>query len=255
MSGAKIISFLERLEDLIPDRPIEDVPGIVEALITVGDELDLSYENPSGNWMSMSVMIDRSVIRLMGRLDEARREQVLVEAIGKSRNASTPVHVVQHYLAEHGEHRDQPLPESERTFTAETTEKLKSTVLKRIEKSAGDGTLLDAPHLAYVLYRWLDWASLEAPRTWVEATIVESDDNLGKILTAMSRNLYTYSGSTGQTTIRLNPEWLRPFLDPEAVVERARKLAESNPSAAQFVREYEMVQRGEDPDDLRHEWR
>ena len=70
VSGAKIISFLERLEDISSTLPSETAKGLLEALISVGDELDRITETKPGNLFGMSVMIDRSIIRLLPRLEE-----------------------------------------------------------------------------------------------------------------------------------------------------------------------------------------
>jgi hypothetical protein len=61
----------------------------------------------------------------------------------------------------------------------------------------------------------------------------------------------------GRPVSRLDPEWLRPFVDPSLVREAVRALAEEpwleereKIAVAAFLRTYEAREKGQDPDDV-----
>jgi len=60
--------------------------------------------------------------------------------------------------------------------------------------------------------------------------------------------------AVAKTSARLDPEWLRPYVDPEAIIDRVRGLVESSSisarqklALAEFLKEYDFRKSGGDP--------
>jgi predicted KAP-like P-loop ATPase len=60
---------------------------------------------------------------------------------------------------------------------------LQQICVEKIQQAAKSGTLKTHPKMAYILYRWREWASPEEPRKWVES-LIESKDGRLSFLTA-----------------------------------------------------------------------
>ena len=95
-------------------------------------------------------------------------------------------------------------------------------------------------------------------KNWVERN-TKSDADLIAFLTRFGKTaVASRIGSPVRTPLyRLNPKWLEPYMDISGVAERLQELLrdvapagdESTSKAIhQFLIEYDMLQRGEDPD-------
>ncbi|RLA93109.1 MAG: NTPase KAP, partial [Deltaproteobacteria bacterium] len=111
--------------------------------------------------------------------------------------------------------------------------------------------------LLHILYRWRDWAGEEEPKKWVQK-VVSDDKKLVEFLEKSLQRTFRFSSldAVGQVQYRLDPEWLRPFLDPSEIIDRVRRLFDKGDlsenqkiALRQFIQEYEIRQRGMDPND------
>jgi predicted KAP-like P-loop ATPase len=109
--------------------------------------------------------------------------------------------------------------------------------------------------LLHILYRWRDWGKEEDVKQWVETTVRE-DHGLITFLEAFLQKGFSQSvaDSVGRVTSRLDPQWLEPFLNPTGILDRVQNLRTHNDvtenqrkAIEQFLREYEIRQRGKDP--------
>jgi hypothetical protein len=122
-------------------------------------------------------------------------------------------------------------------------------VLGRIRQYADSGRLATSPDLPALLSAWRAWDADGCPR-WV-AGAIQRDDTLAKIVSAFVVRVRGDGGpSRGpHGSLRLDPEALRPYVAPEVIVDRIRRLARDNALGGeittaldQFVLEYELRQ-------------
>jgi predicted KAP-like P-loop ATPase len=255
--------LLEQLEDHTRDLPETSIAPIVSALFAVGDRLLLPEDEPVGilSWGN-DVRIGRVVYQLLHRVDEPRRFALLRDAIAGSDAIAVVVKEVASLSRDHGRAaRREAKPEDEREMTLDHVLVLEELVLEKLRAAATAGALLQTPRLANILYRWRDWAeargegSPDEPSWWVQ-TVVGDDQDLARLLEQLLGYTTVESGGPPRRIPRLDPELLRPFVDPALVIERVRALASSRSlteaqrrATAQFVHEYDLRQRGVDPTD------
>ena len=253
--------LLERLEDYTRDLPETSIAPIVCALLAVGDRLLVPEDEPVGifSWGN-DVRVGRVVYQLLHRLDEPTRFAVLQEAIAESDAIAVVVKEVASLSRDHGRAaRREPKPEDEREMTLDHVLALEELVLEKLRAAVAAGTLLHVPELANVLYRWRDWAeargeaSPDEPSRWVQA-IVADDEGLASLLEQILSYTTVEAGGPPRRIPRLDPELLRPFVDPALVIDRARALTSDQNltdaqrrAVAQLVHEYDLRRRGVDP--------
>jgi hypothetical protein len=237
-SGApRVTSFLERLRDGVSTLDAERAANAVGGLLAAGDDLP-----------------DRQaavglVVALLRQIPPAARRELIYRG-GVSGGIATAAGVTVALGQEHGRHGADPLePEDARLVSAVELEQLEQAVLGRIRQYADSGRLASAPDLPALLAAWRAWDADGAPR-WV-ASAIQRDDTLARIISAFVLRVRSDGGPARSPhgSLRLDPEALRPYVPPESVVERVRRLARDNSLPAeittaldQFVLEYELRQ-------------
>jgi len=256
----RVRAFLERLEDYTKkDIPSDSIPSILQALFDVGDQLLRPEDEPRGVLdFGNDIRITRIIWQLLSRLDEPERFKVLKEAISNGKAVTTIVREVATLGQQHGKYgADQPAPEEDRLISAQHLQELEKIALEKIRNAAKEDILLQAPDLLHILYRWRDWAGEEEPKKWVQK-VVSDDKKLVEFLEKSLQRTFRFSSldAVGQVQYRLDPEWLRPFLDPSEIIDRVRRLFDKGDlsenqkiALRQFIQEYEIRQRGMDPND------
>ena len=128
-------------------------------------------------------------------------------------------------------------------------EQLEQAVVSRIRQYADSGRLASASDLPSLLAAWRAWDADGCPR-WV-ASAIRRDDVLARIVSAFVVRVRGDGGPARgpHGSLRLDPEALRPYVAPEAIVDRIRRLArdtslggEVTTALDQFVLEYELRQ-------------
>jgi len=149
-------------------------------------------------------------------------------------------------------------PEPDRVVNAEQLRELESIALDKIRNAAKEGTLFNSPNLRSILFGWKEWSGNENEmRAWV-AEIIASDESLIRFIYCFGN--IQKSQTIGEVALReryrLDPDWIKPFADPEALYPRVQnilkqgELPEKQKEAVeQFCKEYEMRQKGENPDE------
>jgi hypothetical protein len=178
----------------------------------------------------------------------ARRE--LISRGGASGGLATVAAATVALGQEHGRHGADPLePEDARLVSAVELEQLESAVLGRLRQYADSGRLATAPDLPALLAAWRAWDADGCPR-WV-AGAIQRDDVLAQIVSAFVMRVRSDGGPARgpHGSLRLDPEALRPYVAPELIVDRIRRLArdpalggEVTTALDQFVLEYELRQ-------------
>jgi predicted KAP-like P-loop ATPase len=256
----RVSALLEKLQDYTHEGiPIENIEPILLAFSNVGDQLFIPEDRSSsllgyGNDTRMG----RVTWQLLKRLDPDRRFEVLRSAVESGRALSFVYHEVIVLGQQQGKYGEsQPQPESEWFITREQLSILEGLVLERIRDTSRDGSLSETPTLPLILNFWRANATQEEVAIWVSQA-VKGDQGLVKLLegylqTTASAGL---DDAVVRRTDRLDPEWLRPYLDPKQIVERVKGLMQDakltphqNRALAQFLKEYHLRQRGGNPND------
>lgn len=230
---------------------------MIQALLDVGDQLLRPEDDRRGLFgFGNDIRIGRIIRQLLHRLDKSQRFTILREAITKGRALATIVHEVAVLGQEHGKYSErQPPPAKERIVSAQHLTELEQLALAKIQAAARDGSLLGSPSLPHILYRWRDWGKEEEVKQWVE-TAIREDRGLITFLEAFLQKGFSQSidDTVGRITYRLDPQWMEPFLGPTQIVGRVRNLMTNmdltenqRKAVEQFLGEYEIRQRGKDP--------
>ena len=235
-SGApRVTGFLERLRDSVPTLDAERAANAVGGLLAAGDDLP---DRQSAVGLAVA---------LLRQIPPAARRELIFRG-GVSGGIATAAAVTVALGQEHGRHGADPLePEDARLVSAVELEQLETAVLGRIRQYADSGRLATSPDLPALLSAWRAWDADGCPR-WV-AGAIQRDDTLAKIVSAFVVRVRGDGGpSRGpHGSLRLDPEALRPYVAPEVIVDRIRRLARDQSlgpdvttALDQFVLEYEL---------------
>jgi predicted KAP-like P-loop ATPase len=255
---SRVRAFLERLTDYTDVLDLRLAEPIVGAFFAVGDQLLLPSDARRGLFdFGNDIRMGRVMWQLLKRFDERDRFRILREAMERGTAISFITHEVITLGQQHGKYSGTERSPEEQIVTKEHLQELEAVALGKIRLASEEGRLLTVPQLPHVLYRWRDWGDEQEVRSWIDST-VEADEALVRLISSFYNVSYSYSDATPQGVPheRLDPEWLRPFVDPEAVIERVRGLLRLTTLTTQdrrvlerFVLEFEMRERGENPDD------
>ncbi len=254
----RVSAFLETLEDYTEkDIPPDAIPSILGALYDIGDQLLCEEDEPRGTiGFDNSIRIGRIAWQLLRRLEQSERFVVLKDAIKSGRAISTIVDELSSFGQQHGKYGGKERGASEETLmSVEHLEELEMLALDKVRQAAQEGLLLQLPGLPRILYRWGNWANRDEVKQWV-GRVVQDDVGLIAFLEKFLQKTYsqTITDAVGTMRYRLDPKWVEPFLKPDEIIDRARKLAEGTDltgrrktALAQFVLEYDKRQQGKDP--------
>jgi hypothetical protein len=233
----RVTGFLERLRDSVTTLDPEQAANAVGGLLAAGDDLP-----------DRQGTVGLVIVLLRHITSGARRE--LIYRGGVSGGIATAAAVTVALGQEHGRHGADPVePESARLVSAVELEQLEQVVLSRVRQYADSGRLASASDLPALLAAWRAWDADGCPR-WV-ASAIQRDDVLAQIVSAFVVRVRGDGGPARgpHGSLRLDPEALRPYVAPEAIVDRIRRLARDNALGGevttaldQFVLEYELRQ-------------
>ena len=240
--------------------PAGNIPNVVNSFFKVGDELLKKEDEPRGLFgFDNEMYMARIVHQLLTRLPQDQRFSILRDAIVAGNALSFIERQVAVLGQEHGKFGGEPRrPEIERTVNEDQLGQLEKIALQKIRDAAANGTLLNVHDLRSVLYRWESWSGSPAEmRESVNAAIM-ADESLAIFINSFSniQRSQTFGEYGVRERYRLDPEWIKPFADPDTLLPRVQRLLaqgglpeDQMKAAAEFCREYESRQRGENPDD------
>ncbi|OPX93176.1 MAG: hypothetical protein A4E53_00286 [Pelotomaculum sp. PtaB.Bin104] len=142
---------------------------------------------------------------------------------------------------------------------AQHLEELEQIGLKKIKDAADSGNLINSRNFAGILYRWKDWENDAAPRKWIESDLLTTDEGLVDLLVGFLSKSYSQAlgDRVSRSNWRLDPKVLEPFIEPSAIIDRARRIFQESPewlkdekriAVETFFKEYDLRARGENPD-------
>jgi|GEM_PF-197641 len=249
---SKIWALLERLADHIQDIPDEHIPTVIQALFDVGDELldpaDKLYMLGPGNILRAS----RPVQHLLKRVPADQRVDILKEAI-----TSGSAIAVQAGLLRKLEDEVTNANESTETtlLSDDGVVQLKTVWLDKLHALSSENSLMDHPELSWLLDTWQSWDGEAAVRAWCER-VVSTDNGLLAFLPKFLQYSFLVIGErAGHDRPRLNTRRLESYIDTAVCAKRLTELtekgvvpAEAEDAVSQFLKEFEMLRKGKNPD-------
>ncbi|ERW81700.1 TPA: AAA family ATPase [Pseudomonas aeruginosa] len=250
---SKARALLERLMDHVEkDIPNTDIPAVIQALFDVGDALiDPADERGMFDFGNVS-RASRPVYHLLKRLSLNQRADVLEAAM----RAGSAV-AVQSWLLKALEEEVSKEQETTLLTTDEIT-RLKSIWLEQVRALSNEPSFMSHPQLPRLLATWKNWSDRTEVRAWCDRA-TSSDEGLLSLLPKFLQ--HTSSQTMGDWAVRLqprlNPNWLDSYIDIVTSADRLQRLQYdgkvpdvSREAVSQYLKEYEMLQSGKNPDGI-----
>jgi hypothetical protein len=240
--------------DHIPkDVPDAHVPVAIRALLDVGDELVEPREARGIFEFGSDVRVARPVYHLLKRVPTAERRDVMERAIRESRGlhiSSKLLWNLDRELTKHVVGGEPPLVE------AEELKRLKAAWVERVRVLIREPSVTGHTEFRRILESWQEWGDANDVRAACAALIV-SDAGLLQFLHAFLHEFKVATARRVKRIPRLNPEWLKPFVDVDVVAAKLNDLLARgevpeplNADVTQFMKEREMLASGQDPDKI-----
>ncbi len=251
---SKARALLERLMDHVEeDIPGEHIQVFIGVLFDIGDSLVLDSDERGSFDFGNESRVTRVVYHLLKRVDRTQRHDLLKPAIDQGRAIGVQRYLIAALLdevkteAESGE---------DALVDTATLDDLKACWLAGLTRKLSRHELLAHPRLDRLLAAWCLWGEQAHAKAWCEAA-TSSNDGLLTFLTKFCS--HTRSQTMGDWAVRLqprlNPAWLDRYIDTTACAQRliALRHAGAIPDTAseavgQFLKEFEMLKAGKNPD-------
>ena len=213
--------LLDRLEAYKKEIPIDHEPAFSTAIFDVGDELPA--DRPGMFGISTEMHAVRIVYwHLLLEKDIARRSQLLVSTVTATTGFRLPVEFVAIEVQRAAAKEDE---RSTRSVDAPTLAQLKELCVAKLADAAANGRLVASPSLASLLYRWRDWAGIDAPRQFAAAAVVEPQGALRLAKAFLNRSVSQgMNDHVGRENWFLTLGNLETFVDFTAVEAGLRQL-------------------------------
>ena len=251
--SSKLRAILNRLEYYTKDDiPEQNIQPVICSFFDIGDKLLLERDEPHGMFgFGNSIQIGRIIHQLLMRENEETRFKIVSSAIRGGSAISVVTHEAVMWGQEHGKFSSSgQIPKDQQTFSEEHLKAIEGQVVSKIVEAAKDNSLLSVPlpHLVGILHAWSTWTGLnDQARAWVNS-IVKTDEGLVSILPHFGFNIIGQNPGdvTARIRYRLDPEQLKPYIDPDKAAERLMKLDTSKlnegqkKAVSQFLYEYEL---------------
>ena len=250
--------LLERIEDYTDDLEEEKIAPVVRALFDIGDELQKAEGKRRGMFdFGIRSSVGRVAYQLLSRLPEERRFTILKEALEHGRALGTAIQKLTGLAQQHGRYGSEGRPEKDRLLTTEHLAELEKIVLRKIEAAAADGQLAKSDRLTLILYRWEEWGDATAMREWLRKYLETDEGLIHFVMQFLSEPMSITMGDViAKRMVRLDPEWMRHFVDSDQIAERVKILAkrknlseDEQKALQQFLIEYDLRKQGKDPED------
>lgn len=248
--------LLERLMDHVEeDIPAEHIPAFIDVLLNIGDELLVESDEQGFFDFGNESRVARIVYHLLKRLDKAARSLVLIKSISCGAGIGVQRYLLSSLLE--GLKKSEGGGE-ESLIDRQSFNDAKAVWLESVSEKARSGELLKHSQLARLLAFWNKWGEPKDIRDWCQS-VTASDDGLCAFLPPFSYR--TKSQALGdwavRTKVRLNPKLLEKYID---VAECSKRLFElqkkgkipdyAQVAVSQFLKEYEALAAGKDPDEV-----
>lgn len=215
---------LDRLEAYKQKIELENAVPFVTAFFDIGDELP---DKPTGFFEISSEMHTSRIIHwyLKQEKDPTKRGQILKEAMRNTTGFYLPI---MNTSIEDSSHERQKDPDA---FTVPENDlnELRQICAAKIRQAAESDQLRSHAHLAYILFRWREWASPEEARQWAES-LVASNDGLVQFLRAFLQRSTSHGVGDYVSRVhwRMNLKNIEEFVSLDAVRQKVDQIDQTN---------------------------
>jgi len=252
---SKARALLERLMDHVKsDITTGQISSVVHALLDIGDQLiDPSDELGMYDFGNVS-RVTRPVYHLLKRVTPDQRADLLESSIRSGRALAVQARLLRALDSEITKAEDTG---ADTVLAADEVNSLQVAWLDRVGVLSTTNDFLEHPELAGLLADWCRLGGESEVRAWCESA-TKSDDGLLHFLQGFLR--HTWSKTVGDRAVRikprLNPKWLEGYIDVEGCAERLLELQRrgavsqsAHEAVSQYLKEFEMLAAGKNPDD------
>ena len=261
--STKLSVFLERMEDYTSKIPQDHIPFIIETFFDIGDELIIPEDEGKGflSWRN-DIRMERIIWQLLWRYnDKNKRFEILKNAFENGKAISVMVKELISFWKQHGKYGGTKKSDKDILLDENHLETLQEIVLDKIKEAVKEGKLLNTPFLSSILYRWKEWGNEGEVRDWV-SNVVASDEKLPIFLSKFLQKTSpaTITDRVAKIRWRLNPNWLKDFIDVDILEKRCNEVLSNDSIVAtlddkqklairQFLEEKHLLDKGKNPDD------
>jgi predicted KAP-like P-loop ATPase len=213
--------------------PDDSVQPLLSTIFELGDELNVASDEARGFsirnnplrilWLARRVTLER--------WDLERRSAVLTEASKTAALGWLATFANSAYQDYHPREGNQPQPESECLITAHDADKLRGLALERIRSASQSGELAaqGERELAYILYRWRDFADDDGAevKQWTSDQLA-NDEIVVKFAEAFTGQGMGFAGlgdRVAKRNIRASVSTLHSIMDKDRFRSRVEELA------------------------------
>lgn len=251
---SKARALLERLMDHVEeDIPDAHIPVFIGVLLDIGDSLVLDSDKRGSFDFGNASRATHVVYHLLKRVDRTQRHDLLKTAIDQGRSLG----VQRHLVAALSDEVKKGSEGGEEAFVdAATLDDLKACWINSLKTKLSGSELLVHSQLARLLAAWCLWGDQAEAKAWCEAA-TSTNDGLLTFLTKFCSLTRSQTMGDWATRLqpRLNPAWLDRYIDTTACAQRLIDLRQAGaiPDTAseavdQFLKEFEMLKAGKNPD-------
>ncbi|MGH2639669.1 MAG: KAP family NTPase [Rhabdochlamydiaceae bacterium] len=253
----RVHGFLNRLNDFTQkDILSEDIPNVIQAFFSVGDQLlgsedrKQSFWDTSGNAISIWGIISD----LLRRIPQDARIGVIRDSMARSNEVSFIFFILGHLKLEHTE-RKNPQDQAQEPLILKSEEltPLFQTAAKKAQSAAQASQLLVTPYLPFVLKQWKEHGEDTAEvNAWLDRALTSDDEFLKFLRHFMSPSFHLDPFSNFSSTIySFNLKLLDPLLAPNQIIDRVRSIKKSDNNDKQevidcFIKSYESRLEGKE---------
>jgi predicted KAP-like P-loop ATPase len=262
---SRLKQFLDKIQDHTKeDIPIEHIPNCLNVLFNIGDEFIIPEDEEQGMFASLfgnEMQTGRIFFQLMERLEPKEKRFEIVKQAMEAGNAIYFIVNETRFLGSLlGKYGDKAKPKDEQLITLTQQKELEKVATNKINEAASTDRLIKTSLLYKVLAGWRIWEGDKKVKDWVSDKI-DTDEGLLKFLSNFVSESHTQSVADKISTSqqRLDPDWIKPYVDPAFIIDRCRKILDNPPERQNdrekiaiqtFVKWYDLIADGKDPDDI-----
>lgn len=253
---SKVKATLERLMDYVEiEIPDQNISTFINVLLDVGDKLVVPSDEKGFYDFGNESRVNRIVYHLLKRIDKRGRLPLLQTAFTHGKGIGVQRYLLASLLEEV---KNQLQGGEEALLDSTDVDALKVTWLQQVKTHSEDDYLLEHGQLHKILAAWQHWGNSADVSAWCSKVTV-SDEGLLAFLPKFCSQ--TRSQTMGDWAVRLkprlNPAWLETFIDTSVCADRLTILllagqvpASAQEAVKQFLKEFEMLKNGKNPDGL-----
>lgn len=248
---SKLTAMLDRLLDHGEKGIPEDViASFITVFLSMGDEL----RNPEKEDRTFTIGNDSRIVRLLYMLVKRFPIKEASSTIYNAIKKGSAIHIQGRLLSTLADEKWRSSQGDTPIFPDEDMKKLQNCWTSNLPKKL----YLDHGKLRDVLFLWSQLEDKkEKVRTWCSRKIRKNKDLIRFVSAFLGYTRTPLSIEGEKKSPRLNPRNLEPFIDIDEVAHRLQRLQklesyekEEQIAVSQFLKEYELLKEGKDPDYL-----